>query len=63
MRKKTVMTDPHCLCGKAIVGTVKDDIRHGKRCCTPVGCELEDREVAYPDPGELAEDRWNETHR
>jgi hypothetical protein len=37
MLKKPVMTDPVCHCGKFIVGTVKDGIRHGKDRCVPIG--------------------------
>jgi hypothetical protein len=37
--ERPVLTDPHCRCRAAIVGTVKDGIRHDMKRCAPIGCQ------------------------
>jgi hypothetical protein len=48
--KKTVMTDPRCACGAAVVGTVSNGFRHGKYRCTPISSPHMDEFDTKPEP-------------
>jgi len=53
---------------KGAIGHVGGLEGNGQRCYAELRKQLVDKEFqpdrdCYPDPGELAEDRWNEAHR
>ena len=55
---------------KGVIGHVGGLEGNGQKCFVKLRNDHEAKEAAYPytpdcypDPGELAEDRWNETHR
>lgn len=52
---------------KGVIGHVGGLEGNGQRCFGELRRRAADRDMpadrdCYPDPGELAEDRWNETH-
>jgi hypothetical protein len=54
IKRKTVMTDPGCACGTAIVGTVKNGIRHGMKRCVAIGSQ-EAQEAPEPNRRRIAD--------